>query len=317
MSHELKGNLNNSLNLNGSMNLSGNLRGQFQLGGGGGGTTDYEDLSNKPSINGHTLEGDSSTADLQLDYDDLLNKPVIPDMSGYYDKTETDTLLADKANTADLATVATTGDYDDLINKPVIPDMTDYYNKTETDSLLDDKVNQSQISQETVVYPESGTVNVARIIADTATGHNNVKRLRIGPYYVQSDIDSMLAQKADSSSLAAVATSGDYDDLTNKPVIPPIDLGSNNKMVMLEDHLGSTPVTTAAGSLYRSAEKTFNFSGFTNVKAIFATGTNATGSTSSWIAITSRTNSSVSFVVMRYSSSTLSDYTVSFLIIGE
>ena len=39
----------------------------------------------------------------------------------YYDKTEVDDLLDDKANTADLATVATTGDYDDLINKPTIP----------------------------------------------------------------------------------------------------------------------------------------------------------------------------------------------------
>lgn len=181
MSHELKGNLNNAINLNGSMQSSGNLRGQFQLGGGGGGTTDYNDLSNKPSINGHTLQGDSDTSDLELDYNDLLNLPVIPDMSGYYDKTETDdlladkadksqinyiwpagegeivaqvdlifddetqewvptvtninippyysitasdALLADKADTADLATVAFSGDYDDLINKPVIPDFT-------------------------------------------------------------------------------------------------------------------------------------------------------------------------------------------------
>ena len=33
---------------------------------GGGGTTDYEDLENKPSINGVTLEGDSSASDLSL-----------------------------------------------------------------------------------------------------------------------------------------------------------------------------------------------------------------------------------------------------------
>ena len=285
MSHELKGSLNNALNLNGSMNSSGNLRGMFQLGGGGGGTTDYEDLSNKPSINGHTLEGDSSTADLQLDYDDLLNKPVIPDMSGYYDKTETDALLADKANTADLATVATTGDYDDLINKPVIPDVSNYYTKSETNSLL--------------------------------------------------------ADKADTADLATVATTGDYDDLINKPVIPDvsnyytktetdnaIDDGIEDyfmeqlpdftvfKMRYQEDHIGSLAVTTSAGNLYRSAEQTFNFSGFTTVKAIFVTGSNATGSTSSWVAVTSKTNTSVRFVVMRYNSATLSDYTVSFLIVG-
>lgn len=260
MSHELKGTLNNALNLNGSMQSSGNLRGQFQLGGGGGGTTDYEDLSNKPSINGHTLEGDSDTSDLQLDYDDLLNKPVIPDMSGYYDKTETDALLADKANTADLAavattgdyddllnkpalaTVATTGDYDDLINKPVIPDVSNYYTKSETDNAIDDGVED---------------------------------------YFMQQLPDFTVF-----------------------------------KMRYQEDHIGSLPVTTQAGNVYRSAEQTFNFTGFTAVKSIFATGSNATGSTSSWVALTSKSNTSVSFVVMRYNSATLSDYTVSFLIVG-
>lgn len=67
--------------------------------GGGGGTSDYEDLDNKPSINSVTLTGNLTTSELGLfsgDYDDLTNKPS-------------------------LATVATTGDYDDLIDKPTIP----------------------------------------------------------------------------------------------------------------------------------------------------------------------------------------------------
>lgn len=66
---------------------------------GGGGTSDYDDLDNKPSINSVTLTGNLTTTDLGLfsgDYDDLTNKPS-------------------------LATVATTGDYDDLIDKPTIP----------------------------------------------------------------------------------------------------------------------------------------------------------------------------------------------------
>lgn len=33
---------------------------------GGGGTTDYNKLTNKPSINGHTLIGDSSLEDIGL-----------------------------------------------------------------------------------------------------------------------------------------------------------------------------------------------------------------------------------------------------------
>ena len=84
---------------------------------GGGGTSDYDDLDNKPSINSVTLTGNQTTSDLGLfsgDYDDLTNKPTLATVAttGDYDD------LIDKPT---LATVATTGDYDDLINKPTIP----------------------------------------------------------------------------------------------------------------------------------------------------------------------------------------------------
>lgn len=36
------------------------LKEAIESGGGGGGTTNYNDLSNKPSINGHTLQGNST-----------------------------------------------------------------------------------------------------------------------------------------------------------------------------------------------------------------------------------------------------------------
>ena len=42
------------------------------------------------------------------------------DLSGYYTSAQTDTLLAAKANSADLATVATSGAYSDLSGKPTI-----------------------------------------------------------------------------------------------------------------------------------------------------------------------------------------------------
>ena len=38
----------------------------MQLEGGGGGTTDYNELENKPSINGNTLIGDQTSQDLGL-----------------------------------------------------------------------------------------------------------------------------------------------------------------------------------------------------------------------------------------------------------
>ena len=43
------------------------------------------------------------------------------DLQNYYTKSEVDTALGNKANSADLSNVATSGDYNDLSNKPTIP----------------------------------------------------------------------------------------------------------------------------------------------------------------------------------------------------
>lgn len=53
--------------------------------GGGGGTTDYDDLTDKPQINGNTLQGNKTAsqlglatpADIITDYDDLTDKPKL------------------------------------------------------------------------------------------------------------------------------------------------------------------------------------------------------------------------------------------------
>ena len=73
---------------------------------GSSGTTDYEELENKPLINGHELVGDSSLEDIGVD--DAINDA-----------------LADYTPTDELAAVALSGDYDDLINKPTIPVVND------------------------------------------------------------------------------------------------------------------------------------------------------------------------------------------------
>lgn len=39
-------------------------------------------------------------------------------------------------------------------------------------------------------------------------------------FYSKEQTDTLLSAKANTSSLSAVATSGDYDDLINKPSIP-------------------------------------------------------------------------------------------------
>ena len=53
-------------------------------GGGGGGTTNYNDLSNKPQINGNTLSGNKTSAQLGL-----ASSSDIPDVSTKYDSSDT------------------------------------------------------------------------------------------------------------------------------------------------------------------------------------------------------------------------------------
>lgn len=48
---------------------------ELDTGGGGGGTTDYNQLSNKPTLNGVTLQGNLKSADVKVegDYDTTYN----------------------------------------------------------------------------------------------------------------------------------------------------------------------------------------------------------------------------------------------------
>ena len=90
--------------------------------------------------------------------DELIDDIPTFDPSNYYDKTqlytktETNGLLAQKANVSSLATVATTGNYNDLSNKPAIPDVSNYYTKSETysqgevDTLLSTKADAADLA---------------------------------------------------------------------------------------------------------------------------------------------------------------------------
>lgn len=63
-------------NINGDLASHGHIAGILTIGAGG--TNDYEELENKPSINNIELIGDVSDEDLNIDYNHLINKPVIP-----------------------------------------------------------------------------------------------------------------------------------------------------------------------------------------------------------------------------------------------
>ena len=108
MSQELNGTLTNSANLVGTFGTSG-----------GGGTTNYNDLTNKPQINGIELKGNKTTSNLNISYNDLTNKPTIPAAQVNSDWNSTSG-VSEILNKPTLAAVATSGSYSDLSNKPTI-----------------------------------------------------------------------------------------------------------------------------------------------------------------------------------------------------
>ena len=67
------------------MDLENRIQAAIGGGGGGGGFSgDYDDLYSRPKINGVTLTGNKTTADLHISYNDLEDTPTIPTMSAIF-----------------------------------------------------------------------------------------------------------------------------------------------------------------------------------------------------------------------------------------
>jgi len=140
--------------------------------------------------------------------------------------------LAAKANAAQLATVATSGEYSDLKDKPIIPaaqvnsdwnaisGVAQIINKpTIPAAQVNSDWNASSGPAQILNKPFIPTLpiseaNVANLTGDLAA------RLLISDFNTyQAAIAAALALKCDTSRLAAVAFSGSYSDLSNKPVL--------------------------------------------------------------------------------------------------
>ena len=116
------------------------------------------------------------------------------------------TLIASKANTSSLATVATSGSYADLTNKPnlfsgVFADLT---SKPTT-------ISGYGITDAYTMAQANVHLGTKANTASTLSGYG------ITDAYTMAQANVHLGLKANTSSLANVATSGSYADLTNKP----------------------------------------------------------------------------------------------------
>ena len=119
------------------------------------------------------------------------------DLSNYATKTE----LNSKANTSDLATIATSGSYNDLANKPTLfsGDYADLDNKP---TLFSGSYND--------------LANKPTLFSGDYTDLTNKPTIPdISSYATKTE----LASKANSADLATIATSGSYNDLSNKPTL--------------------------------------------------------------------------------------------------
>ena len=94
-------------NNNNLMYIEGKLNAEVQSGGGG--TTDYDDLSNKPQINGVSLSGNKTTSQLGINIptktSDLTNDSGYITNEDAYTKTQTDSLLNEKQDNLNLSVV--------------------------------------------------------------------------------------------------------------------------------------------------------------------------------------------------------------------
>ena len=218
-------------------------------------STLVNDYYNKNTVD-NLLDTKADTSDLNNYYDKtqtdtLLNqKANVSDLNNYYDKTQTDTLLNQKADTSDLNNYYDKGETDGLLNNKVdtstlvndyynkntvdnlldakadTSDLNNYYDKTETNSLLNQKANVSDLNnkQDTLVSGENiKTVNNQSILG---SGNIDIQVSQVQSDWTETDTSdpSYIQNKP---NLATVATSGDYDDLTNKPTIPAAQVQSN------------------------------------------------------------------------------------------
>ncbi|MCR5194650.1 MAG: hypothetical protein K6B71_03985 [Alphaproteobacteria bacterium] len=143
-------------------------------------------------------------------------------------KAYVDQKLGLKANTADLAPVATSGSYTDLTNTPSIP-------AAQVNADWDATSGVAQILNKPTLsaVATSGSYNDLSNKPSIPTVPTNVSAFTNDAGYITStdvpaqvnadwDATSGTAQILNKPTLSAVATSGSYNDLSNKPTIPTV-----------------------------------------------------------------------------------------------
>ena len=169
-------------------------------------TSGVSEILNKPSL---------ATVATSGSYTDLSNKPSIPaaQVNSDWDAVSG---IAQILNKPTLATVATSGSYNDLSNKPTIP--------TVNNATLTIQKNGTTVKTFTANASTDVTANITvpTDTSDLSNGAGFITGISSG------DVTTALGYTpVNPSSLATVATSGSYADLSNKPSIPAAQVNSD------------------------------------------------------------------------------------------
>ena len=173
--------------------------------------TKTSDLTNDGADNTSTyVEADElATVATTGSYADLTNKPTIPAAQVQSDWTQATTTAVDYIkNKPNLATVATSGSYNDLSNKPTIP--------TVNNATLTIQKNGTTVKTFTANASSNVTANIT-VPTKTSDLTND-----------SGFLDSVAwGDVTGKPTFATVATSGSYNDLSNKPTIPAAQVNSD------------------------------------------------------------------------------------------
>lgn len=177
-------------------------------------TGDYGDLNNKPTIPAAQVNSDWNAGSGVAQ---ILNKPTIPAAPGTLntDNTGAQSVSSSEAlsGTVKLHKISKTGSYADLNNKPTIPSISLNGSTNTTPSF----------------YAPTGAGTLGQVLTSNGSGAptwqaapgGDVTDVTLGgTSVVDGNGVAVLPAYPVVPTLAAVATSGDYDDLLNKPTIP-------------------------------------------------------------------------------------------------
>lgn len=170
-------------------------------------------------------------------YNDLLNKPTIPAAPGTLntDNSTAQSVSSSEAlsGTVKLHKVSKTGSYADLNNKPTIPTVHNMAAGGTTGQVLAKKSNTDYDTEWVNQSGGGGGAAAWGSITGDIDDQTDLKNALAAKQDVISDLSTIRSGAAAGATavqpgdLATVATTGDYDDLLNKPSIPAAQVNSD------------------------------------------------------------------------------------------